>query len=120
MWIKRLTIAVGSSIALPFCRAQQAIFEGTGHFEMNGGMATLTRAMTDGMVFAISLTDDLETGNQWLDGKWPKSANESTPGAIRGECPEWYNRDDGVETPGPNPQLVVSNFKITDLANKRA
>jgi hypothetical protein len=78
-------------------------------------MFALTKSLEGGMVLSISLTDDLETGNQWLDGKWPKNANESMPGTVRGECTQWYSRDDGVNPIGPNAELVLSNMKIREL-----
>lgn len=51
----------------------------------------------------------------WLDGKWPREANDSTPGAVRGDCPA----DSGVpaDVIAENPDAYVEPLPCVPVYN---
>ncbi|KAK4442321.1 Exoglucanase 1 [Podospora aff. communis PSN243] len=68
------------------CGRRVGVFgEGDGFGEL-GGWEAHREMLRRPMVLAMSISPDWEGNNRWLDGVYPKGADESKPGAKRGEC----------------------------------
>jgi len=76
----------GNFLTNIFCTAQKMTFGNENSFERHGGMEAIGVAMTEGMVMAISLWDDLYSDMTWLGGIYPPGTNDSLPGVGRGNC----------------------------------
>lgn len=67
-------------------------------------------------MLAISLTDDLESKNLWLDSKFPENSEEKR-GVLRGACGKEYSRSDMDGWP-IEAEMVISDLKIRELGSE--
>jgi cellulose 1,4-beta-cellobiosidase len=73
-----------SSITDVSAAKQAVLFGEVDDFGEYGGMASLNRDLSRGLVLVISIWDDGLTGMRWLDSTFPPGA--TGPGSARGPC----------------------------------
>ena len=69
-----------------FCTAQKTAFGDTNEFAVKGGLATVSKALSTGMVLVMSIWDDHAVDMLWLDAPYPPTKSPSAPGVSRGSC----------------------------------
>ncbi|KAJ7736124.1 cellobiohydrolaseI [Mycena metata] len=107
----------GNSISDSFCAAQKTAFGDTNTFASKGGMATMSKAASAGMVLVMSIWDDHAADMLWLDAPYPPTKAASSPGVTRGTCSPSSGAPKTVEAASPNAQVVFSNIKFGPLGS---
>jgi cellulose 1,4-beta-cellobiosidase len=105
----------GNSLTDSWCSAQKTAFGDTNSFKSKGGMAGMSKALSAGMVLALSLWDDYAVNMLWLDSSYPADKDPSTPGVTRGPCATTSGKPADVEANGGNVQVTYSNIKWGDI-----
>lgn len=105
----------GNSITAAFCDAQKTAFGDPNIFNQHGGFASMSSALSAGMVLSLSLWDDYASNMLWLDSTFPVTGNPATPGVGRGTCPTTSGVPADVEASSPNSYVVYSNIKVGAL-----
>ena len=103
-----------NSISAAYCSDQKRVFGDKDSFGEHGGLASISKAMSAGMVLSISLLGDLETNMYWLDSLYPTDGDPSSPGVARGICPNYVGPTLPLE-PGVNPTVAFSNIRVGDI-----
>ncbi|KAJ3132636.1 hypothetical protein HK100_005151 [Physocladia obscura] len=80
-----------NSITDAYCTAERTAFSDTN--PLQGGLAQLDKAFSQGMVLSLSLWDDNTAGMNWLDSSYPQGATAT--GTLRGPCP-FFNWTTGI------------------------
>ncbi|KAJ6528309.1 glycoside hydrolase [Mycena sp. CBHHK59/15] len=109
--------ATGNAISDSFCAAQKTAFGDTNTFASKGGMATMSRAASAGMVLVMSIWDDHAANMLWLDAPYPPTKAASSPGVTRGTCSPSSGAPKDVESASPNAQVVYSNIKFGPIGS---
>ncbi|KAF2684904.1 glycoside hydrolase family 7 protein [Lentithecium fluviatile CBS 122367] len=104
------TITPTNGISDSFCSEQKMAFNETNHFGRRGGMKAVGEALARGMVLTFSLLDDYDNHMLWLDGRWPRDADPSKPGVVRGECDA--SSGDPLYVEGGRPQVTYSKIRV--------
>jgi cellulose 1,4-beta-cellobiosidase len=106
------------SLTNKFCDAQKSYFGygGTDSFEASGGIASMGRALADGMVLTFSLWADASSHMLWLDGTYA-NANPSTPGASHGPCSTNSGNPDDIRNQQPGATVTYSNIRYGDIGS---
>jgi cellulose 1,4-beta-cellobiosidase len=107
----------GNAITDSFCAAQKSAFGDTNTFASKGGMATMSRAASAGMVLVMSIWDDHAANMLWLDAPYPPNKAASAPGVTRGTCAANSGAPTTVESQSPNAQVVFSNIKFGPIGS---
>ncbi|KAJ7663161.1 cellobiohydrolaseI [Mycena polygramma] len=107
----------GNAISDEFCDAQKTAFGDTNTFSTKGGMATIGKAASAGMVLVMSIWDDHAADMLWLDAPYPPNASPSAPGVTRGTCSATSGAPTDVESQSPNAQVIYSNIKFGPLGS---
>ncbi|KAF8180235.1 glycoside hydrolase [Mycena galopus ATCC 62051] len=110
----------GNSISDSFCAAQKTAFGDTNTFASKGGMATMSKAASAGMVLVMSIWDDHAADMLWLDAPYPPTKSPSSPGVTRGTCAANSGSPPTVESQSPNAQVVFSNIRFGPLGSTSA
>jgi cellulose 1,4-beta-cellobiosidase len=110
----------GNSISDSFCAAQKTAFGDTNTFASKGGMATMSKAATAGMVLVMSSWDDHAADMLWLDAPYPPTKSPSSPGVTRGTCAANSGAPPTVESQSANAQVVFSNIRFGPLGSTSA
>lgn len=100
----------GNVMDQAFCDAGNTAFgDETYSFSEHGGMASLGKAMSGGMVLVMKITDDYYTNMLWLDSRFPADAEPGKPGVVRGSC--GIDSGDPVVTENgwPDSRVVFGN-----------
>jgi cellulose 1,4-beta-cellobiosidase len=107
----------GNSITPAFCDAQKKAFgeDGKDSFKKLGGFASMSEALSKGMVLVMSLWDDHYANMHWLDSIDPADAPGDKLGAKRGECPASGGSPAQVEAEGGSASVTFSNIKFGDI-----
>jgi cellulose 1,4-beta-cellobiosidase len=106
-----------NTISEDFCAAQKSVFGGENAFAEKGGMAGMGGALGRGMVLALSIWDDAGSNMLWLDGTFPTTATNSTPGAARGPCSSTSGKPADNMKNYPDAAVVFSKIKSGDLGS---
>ncbi|KAI9734310.1 MAG: hypothetical protein M1834_002414 [Cirrosporium novae-zelandiae] len=104
-----------NSITPEFCTAQKTAFGDTDSFTSKGGFSSISTALENGMVLALSLWDDHAANMLWLDSSYPTTADSSDPGVKRGECSTSSGSPSDVEANYPDSSVTYSNIKYGDI-----
>jgi len=102
----------GNSITQAYCDAENAAFGGEYSFKDKGGMASMSEALSGGMVLVMSLWDDHYADMLWLDSTYPTNDTASTPGAARGSCDTSSGTPATVESTSASASVIYSNIKV--------
>jgi len=107
----------GNSLSDSFCAAQKTAFGDTNTFASKGGMATMGKAASAGMVLVMSLWDDHAADMLWLDAPYPPTKSPSAAGVTRGTCAANSGQPQTVESQNANAQVVYSNIRFGPLGS---
>ncbi|KAJ7797724.1 cellobiohydrolaseI [Mycena leptocephala] len=107
----------GNAISDSFCAAQKTAFGDTNTFATKGGLATMSRAASAGMVLVMSIGDDHAANMLWLDAPYPPTKAASSPGVARGTCAVNSGAPTTVESQSPNAHVVYSNIKFGPIGS---
>ncbi|KAJ6584924.1 glycoside hydrolase [Mycena capillaripes] len=107
----------GNSISDSFCAAQKTAFGDTNTFSSKGGMATMSKAASAGMVLVMSIWDDHAANMLWLDAPYPPTKAASSPGVSRGTCAPSSGTPKDVEANAPNSSVTYSNIKFGPIGS---
>ncbi|KAJ7833035.1 concanavalin A-like lectin/glucanase domain-containing protein [Mycena olivaceomarginata] len=107
----------GNAITDSFCAAQKSAFGDTNTFASKGGLATMSRAASAGMVLVMSIWDDHAANMLWLDAPYPPNKSASAPGVTRGTCAANSGAPTTVESQNANAQVTYSNIKFGPIGS---
>ncbi|KAJ7204120.1 glycoside hydrolase [Mycena pura] len=110
----------GNSISDSFCAAQKTAFGDPNTFSQKGGMATMGKAASAGMVLVMSLWDDHAADMLWLDAPYPPTKSPSAAGVTRGTCAANSGQPPTVESQSANAQVTFSNIRFGPLGSTSA
>ncbi|KAJ3094677.1 hypothetical protein HK100_006062 [Physocladia obscura] len=109
-------LASYNTITDAYCTAERTAFSDTN--PLQGGLAQLDSALTEGVVLSLSLWDDATAGMDWLDSSYPPGA--TVAGTLRGPCP-FFNWTTGIpnlrSTYGSSASVTFSNIKFGELGS---
>lgn len=77
---------------------------------IHGGFRAISRALSGGLVLAVSIYDDLDAQLLWLDSLYPLGTTGS--GTPRGMCSATSGVLADVEVQYPNASVTFSNIKL--------
>jgi len=100
----------GNSITSAFCDAQKTAFGDTNSFDTQGGMSSMSKAMSGGMSLVMSVWDDHYANMLWLDSTYPTT--KTAPGGPRGTCAPTSGVPADVEANSPGASVTYSNIKF--------
>jgi cellulose 1,4-beta-cellobiosidase len=104
----------GNSITAAWCEAENKAFNSSvNSFSDHGGMQSIGKAMSQGMVLVMSVQAE-ETDALWLDGDFPAGTDTSLPGVARGTC---VSNAATLPTVGPTPAVTFSNIKFGPIGS---
>ncbi|KAH9820043.1 family 7 glycoside hydrolase [Melampsora americana] len=105
-----------NSIKDDFCSASTELFGGKDQFREKGGLKRLGKSLDDGMVLVLSLWDDKsETDMLWLDGTFPRDADPTKPGVVRGPCTPAEGNTTLIENKYTDAFVQYGNIRIGEL-----
>ncbi|KAJ7445277.1 cellobiohydrolase I-II [Mycena latifolia] len=107
----------GNAISDSFCAAQKTAFGDTNTFASKGGLATMSKAASAGMVLVMSIWDDHAANMLWLDAPYPPTKAASSPGVSRGTCSPSSGAPKDVESANANSQVTYSNIKFGPIGS---
>ncbi|KAF8592842.1 concanavalin A-like lectin/glucanase, partial [Ceratobasidium sp. AG-I] len=110
-------LAAYDSITDQFCAAQKTVFEDTNVYAQKGGMATMDKSFTAGVVLVMSIWDDHAANMLWLDSDYPVGADPAKPGVSRGTCATSSGKPTDVETNNANSSVTFSNIRFGDIGS---
>merc|ERR1711964_408538 len=99
------------SISDEFCADWVAETKDGTNFLEKGGLGAVDKALEQGVVLVMSLWDDHYANMLWLDSTYPVDADDSVPGAFRGECSINGGVPADVESKHPDSTVVFSGIK---------
>ncbi|KIN02410.1 carbohydrate-binding module family 1 protein [Oidiodendron maius Zn] len=102
----------GNTIDAAFCTAELSIFGETTSFTNHGGLASVSKALSAGMVLVMSLWDDYYANMLWLDSDYPTNETSSTPGVARGTCSTSSGVPATVEAQNANSYVIYSDIRV--------
>ncbi|KIO27346.1 glycoside hydrolase family 7 protein [Tulasnella calospora MUT 4182] len=105
----------GNSMNDAYCNHQKLSFGDTNSFQSNGGFGAISRALSSGMVLALSIYDDLDTNLLWLDSNYPPGATGI--GTSRGTCSVTSGIPADVEAQYPNASVTFSNIRFGPIGS---
>ncbi|KFZ12817.1 hypothetical protein V501_04039 [Pseudogymnoascus sp. VKM F-4519 (FW-2642)] len=105
----------GNSITTAFCDAQKAAFGDNYSFKTHGGMASMSKALSGGMVLVMSLWDDHYANMLWLDSTYPTDSTKL--GSVRGSCATTSGVPKDVESASPGASVTYSNIKVGPIGS---
>ncbi|KAG9076016.1 Exoglucanase 1 [Ceratobasidium sp. UAMH 11750] len=105
------------SITDKFCSAQKTVFSDQNVYASKGGMATMDKSFSNGVVLVMSIWDDHAANMLWLDSSYPLDADPSAPGITRGTCATTSGKPTDVETNSPNASVTFSNIRFGDIGS---
>ncbi|KAG8741833.1 hypothetical protein FRC10_002392, partial [Ceratobasidium sp. 414] len=105
------------SVTDQFCSAQKTAFNDQNVYAAKGGMATMDKSFTNGVVLVMSIWDDHAANMLWLDSSYPVASNPSAPGITRGTCATTSGTPTDVETNSPNASVTFSNIRFGDIGS---
>jgi cellulose 1,4-beta-cellobiosidase len=108
-------MATYDSISDKFCAAQKTAFSDGNDFATKGGMSTMDKSFTKGVVLVMSIWDDHAAQMLWLDSSYPLTANPTSPGVTRGRCATTSGNPKDIETNNANASVTYSNIRFGDL-----
>ncbi|OWP06600.1 cellobiohydrolase precursor [Marssonina coronariae] len=108
-----ITGVPGNSITDAYCKAQKTVFGDPEIYHARGGFASMSTALSEGMVLSLSLWDDYAANMLWLDGAaYPVTSDPATPGVARGTCATTSGVPADVEASAANASVTYSNIKV--------
>ncbi|KAF8603702.1 cellobiohydrolase I [Ceratobasidium sp. AG-I] len=105
------------SVSDKFCAAQKTAFSDGNDFATKGGLSTMDKSFTAGVVLVMSIWDDHAANMLWLDSQYPVGGNAASPGVTRGRCATTSGTPTDVETNSPNSSVTYSNIRFGDLGS---
>ncbi|KAG9042076.1 hypothetical protein FS837_011373 [Tulasnella sp. UAMH 9824] len=103
------------SITPDYCDHQKAAFGDATSFQNHGGFQSMSSALQRGMVLALSIYDDPEANQSWLDSSYPVGATGSE--VARGTCPTNSGVPSDVEVQYINAYVTFSNIKFGPIGS---
>ncbi|KAG9080348.1 hypothetical protein FRC06_006757, partial [Ceratobasidium sp. 370] len=103
------------SITDQFCTDQKIAFNDKNVFSTMGGLATMDKSFTKGVVFVLSVWDDHAANMLWLDSNYPTDSDLATPGIARGTCATTSGVPKDVESQSPDASVTYSNIRFGDI-----
>ncbi|KAG8740352.1 Exoglucanase 1 [Ceratobasidium sp. 414] len=103
------------SITDQFCTDQKIAFNDKNVFATMGGMSTMDKSFTKGVVLVLSVWDDHAANMLWLDSNYPTDGDAATPGIARGTCDPSSGVPADVESQSPNASVTYSNIRFGDI-----
>jgi cellulose 1,4-beta-cellobiosidase len=91
--------------------AQKTAFGEQNAFAARGGFASLTTAMSKGMVLVLSLWDDGAANMLWLDSSYGGGA-----GALRGPCPTSSGVPATTRAQYPSDYVIYSDIQVAAIS----
>lgn len=110
-------MAAYDSITDKFCTDQKVAFQDTNDYAAKGGMATMDKSFTNGVVLVMSIWDDHAANMLWLDSNYPTTGSATTPGIARGTCATTSGKPSDVETNAANASVTYSNIRFGDIGS---
>ncbi|QRV97074.1 beta-1,4-D-glucan cellobiohydrolase [Ceratobasidium sp. AG-Ba] len=110
-------LAAYDSITDQFCAEQKTIFGDGNDYAAKGGMATMDKSFSAGVVLVMSIWDDHAANMLWLDSNYPLDKDASLPGVARGSCPTTSGKPSDVETNNANASVTFSNIRFGDIGS---
>ncbi|KAG9084054.1 Exoglucanase 1, partial [Ceratobasidium sp. 370] len=86
-------------------------------FSTMGGLATMDKSFTKGVVLVLSVWDDHAANMLWLDSNYPTSGDPATPGIARGTCATTSGVPADIESQSPNASVTYSNIRFGDIGS---
>ncbi|KAH8690321.1 concanavalin A-like lectin/glucanase domain-containing protein [Talaromyces proteolyticus] len=102
----------GNVINVAFCSAELSVFAKTTAFTSHGGMSSVGKALSSGMVLVISVWDDYSASMLWLDSMYATNDTATTPGAKRGTCATTSGVPKTVNADDPNAYVIFSDIRV--------
>ncbi|KAG9253716.1 cellulose 1,4-beta-cellobiosidase [Emericellopsis atlantica] len=93
------------------------VFDDYDRYTEVGGWTAMQEALSKPMVLVMSIWADHYANMLWLDGLWPRDADPSTPGALRGDCPVDSGDPDEVVASNPNAYVTWSNIRFGPIGS---
>jgi len=109
-----LQVDPATSITQKYCTQQKAAFGDPNRFGALGGLSGFGNGK---FVLAMSIWDDHQGGNLWLDGVYPPGANATKPGVTRGPCAATSGSPATLPVEGGSSSVVFSNIKFGDIGS---
>ncbi|TVY22678.1 putative 1,4-beta-D-glucan cellobiohydrolase [Lachnellula hyalina] len=104
-----------NSITTAYCDAQKAAFGDNYSFKTQGGMASMSSAMSAGMTLVMSVWDDHYANMLWLDSTYPTT--DTAAGGPRGTCAVTSGVPADVEASSPGASVIYSNIKFGPIGS---
>ncbi|TVY93344.1 putative 1,4-beta-D-glucan cellobiohydrolase B [Lachnellula willkommii] len=104
-----------NSISTAYCDAQKAAFGDNYSFKTDGGMASMSSAMSAGMTLVMSVWDDHYANMLWLDSTYPTT--DTSAGGPRGTCAVTSGVPADVEASSPGASVTYSNIKFGPIGS---
>ncbi|KAJ7875491.1 cellobiohydrolase I-II [Mycena olivaceomarginata] len=95
--------------------AEKSAFGDTNTFASKGGLATMSRAASAGMVLVMSIWDDHAANMLWLDAPLP--TKQISQRSWRGTCAANSGAPTTVESQNANAQVTYSNIKFGPIGS---
>lgn len=119
--IQTPSVQVGSdsfdAISTDFCTAEVALFKDETNFLDKGGLKSMDKALTKGLVLVLSLWDDHTVGMLWLDSNYPADQDPSKPGVARGTCDKHSGDPATLEKDHADASVTFSNIKYGEIGS---
>jgi len=93
------------------------VFDDYDRYTETGGWPAIVDALAQPQVLVLSIWADHYANMLWLDGKWPRDAADSTPGAVRGDCAANSGVPDEVIAQNPNAYVTWSNIRFGPIGS---
>ena len=82
-----------------------------------GGWTAMADALAQPQVLVLSIWADHYANMLWLDGHWPREANASDPGVVRGNCPADSGVPSEVIANNPDAYVTWSNIRFGPIGS---
>ncbi|QRW07436.1 beta-1,4-D-glucan cellobiohydrolase [Ceratobasidium sp. AG-Ba] len=105
------------SITDKFCADQKTAFSDTNTFATMGGLATMDKSFSKGVVLVMSVWDDHAVNMLWLDSSFPTDLDPSKPGVTRGNCATTSGVPSDIEVNSANASVTYSNIRFGDIGS---
>lgn len=108
----------GTVLDQAWCDAEEVVFSEEEYpFNDHGGMASMRRALQQGVVLVMSIWGDHYAHMEWLDSNYPPDCNPSTPGCARGSCPNGISDPNDLVNQIPDATTTFSNIRVGPIGS---
>eukprot|EP01133_Synstelium_polycarpum_P002480 gene2480-2821_t len=110
----------GNSVTKDFCNQKidkANHLDDSDAFVRHGGLASMGKAISEGMVLVMSLWDDANSTMNWLDSYDKDATDLNKPGVIRGSCAKDAGDINKVRAENPDAFVTFSNIKVGPIGS---